>query len=274
MASGDYLAYTFDSKEEVFNALLSLYPFESFQETDDGLIGYISVGALDAEAQTGIEELCIAHEVKHSTEIIKPQNWNAQWEASFQPVAVRDFCRIRADFHEAVAGYTHDIVINPKMAFGTGHHETTWMMIDAMSKMDLTGSRVLDFGCGTGVLAILAERLGAGAIDAIDIETESYDNTIENAEINGCSKITTYCGELPVLADKVYDVILANINRHVLLTTTEMLHSMLADDGQLLLSGILGEDENLVLERYATAGFKTVSVAERGNWRCNALVKA
>ena len=271
MASGDYLAYTFDSKEEVFNALLSLYPFESFEETDGGLIGYIAAEAVDGETEAGIKELCGKHGVSHTTEVIKPQNWNAQWEASFKPVAVRDFCRIRADFHEAVAGFEHDIVINPKMAFGTGHHETTWMMIDKMSSMNMGGRSILDFGCGTGVLAILAERLGATAIDAIDIETESYENTIENADINGCSKITAYCGELPLLAGKKYDVILANINRHVLLHTADMLYGMLLDGGQLILSGILAEDKTLVLNRYTSAGFVNAVVAERGNWRCIAL---
>ena len=268
MASGDYIAYNFDSKEEIFNALLSMYPFASFEETDDGLIGYISAEELTDEVKGQVADLCVQHKVTATTNIIKPQNWNAQWEASFQPVEIEKFCRIRADFHEAVSGYTHDIVINPKMAFGTGHHETTWMMIKAMSSIDFTERSVFDYGAGTGVLAILAEKLGSQDIDALDIEVESFENTIENAEINNCSHITSIHGELDKIDGKIYDVILANINRHVLLTTASKLYDSLKTDGTLLMSGILRQDIQLITECYTDAGFKVAEIMERGNWRC------
>ena len=269
----NYIAYNLESNDEVLMALLSQYPFASFEELDEGMIGYISEADHDDETIAGIASICKDRDVVFSTNIIEPQNWNAQWEASFQPVEVRKFCRIRADFHPQVEGFEHDIVINPKMAFGTGHHETTWMMIDAMSKIDFSNKSVLDFGAGTGVLAILAEKLGSKHNDAIDIEEESYLNTIENAEINNCARVASYEGELPRLADNTYDIILANINRHVLLTTADQLFTMVRDQGTLLLSGILSTDETLIVECYKTAGFDLVDVASRGNWRCIQLKK-
>lgn len=272
-SSEKYVAYHIGGTGELLVALLSQFPFESFEERDTETIGYIAEQSLTAEMKAEILEICEGRAVSCTTEVIEPQNWNAQWEASFQPVEINAFCRIRADFHEAVDGYAYDIVINPKMAFGTGHHETTWMMIDAMSTLPLKDKSVLDYGCGTGVLAILAELMGAAPIDAIDIEQESFENTKDNAVINGCTKIAAHCGELSMLAENKYDIILANINRHVLLAQAEQLHTMLENGGTLLLSGILGQDLELIEGHYTAVGFVVEEVKERGNWRCIHLSK-
>ena len=272
-SSEKYVACHIGGTGELLVALLSQFPFESFEERDTETIGYIAEQALTTDIEAEIQQVCKDKDISYTAKIIEPQNWNAQWEASFQPVEIRTFCRIRADFHEAVAGYTHDIVINPKMAFGTGHHETTWMMIDAMSTLPLKDKAVLDYGCGTGVLAILAELMDPAPIDAIDIEQESFENTKDNAVINGCTKVVSYCGELSMLAGKKYDIILANINRHVLLAEAGHLHQMLSEGGTLLLSGILGQDLELIEAHYTAAGFAVEDVKERGNWRCIRLTK-
>lgn len=262
----NYVAYTFDKVDDVMVAMLSMYPFASFEEKEESTIGYIAQSDLSVDIIEGIASTCTQLTVTYVTEVIEPQNWNAQWEASFQPVEIDKFCRIRADFHEKDDAYEYDIIINPKMAFGTGHHETTYMVMQKMSKMNLSGKSILDFGCGTGVLAILAEKLGAAAIDAIDIEEESYLNTKENAEINGCQRITAYEGVIDSLAGRSYDAILANINRHVLLTTADTLFAMLNSGGNLLMSGILKEDFNLVVETYTQVGFKLQEISEKGDW--------
>lgn len=273
MATGDYISYIFDTQNELFLAFLSLYPFESFEETNYGTIAYISEFKNTTGVQKEVEDLCTKYSVKYEIKVIEPQNWNAKWEASFQPVEINKFCRIRADFHPSVAGYKHDIIVNPKMAFGTGHHETTWMMIDAMSYIKFENKTVFDYGCGTGVLAILAEKLGSKKIDALDIEVESYENTKENAAINKCGYITPLKGELNEVNGKSFDVVLANINRHVLLKNVTSLFEMLNEDGVLLLSGILGEDIELVTKTYKTVGFTILEVRKRGNWRCIKLTK-
>ncbi len=268
-----YNSYTIQSTSEIIVGLLSVYPFESFEERDDFMIAYIPEDALTEDVMLEIEDVLNRFDVSFTIETIEPQNWNALWESSFEPVVVDDFCVIRADFHIKQENVEHDIIINPKMAFGTGHHETTYMMMSAMRNMTLTDKSVFDYGCGTGVLSILASKLNSGDIDAIDIEEESYENTIENAQINNVSNINVACATLETFDVKVYDIILANINRNVLLNSAAELYNRLADDGVLLLSGILEEDEILVSEKYKQSGFQLVKVYSKGYWKCIQLSK-
>lgn len=268
-----YKSYTIQSTSEIIIGLLSLYPFESFEERDDYMIAYIPEEELTEDVAKEIAEVLNRFDTTFSIETIEPQNWNALWEASFEPVIVDDFCMVRADFHKKMDSVEHDIIINPKMAFGTGHHETTYMMMSAMRNMTITDKTIFDYGCGTGVLAILASKLNSGHIDAIDIEEESYDNTIENAEINQVTNINVACATLETFDAKVYDIILANINRNVLLNSAAELHNRLTKDGVLLLSGILEDDEALVTEKYTTSGFNVVEVYSRGYWKCIRLSK-
>lgn len=266
-----YISYTIKSTDEEILGLLSRYDFEAFEERDEDMIGYIAEDVHTDRVRQEIEETLTARGVAWSTELIQPRNWNAEWEANFTPVVIDQFCVIRADFHPADPTITHDIIINPKMAFGTGHHETTHMMVSEMAKLDHKSKRVLDYGCGTGVLAILASRLEASSIDAIDIEEESYLNTIENSTTNQVTNITPYHGTLDLLLASRYEVILANINRQVLLDSASDLAKMLEPDGSLLLSGILVEDVQKITDAYAHAGLAVISHKQRGNWMCLTL---
>lgn len=268
-----YKAYTIQDNSEILVGLLSQYPFESFEEHDDHMIAYIPEDVCDDEIALDIKTTLLQQGVAYEVSIIEPQNWNALWEASFEPVTVDDFCEVRADFHPVNPAVKHDIIINPKMAFGTGHHETTYMMMSAMREIRLVGKNIFDYGCGTGVLAILASKLGATHIDAIDIEEESYDNTIENAEINAVQNIAVGCATLDSWPPKTYDVILANINRQVLLDSSDELFRRLSDNGDLLLSGILEDDVTLVRTCYEDAGFALIAEHSRGYWKCLLMTK-
>ncbi|MEE9438443.1 MAG: 50S ribosomal protein L11 methyltransferase [Saprospiraceae bacterium] len=263
-----YKSYTIQDTSEILLGLLSIYPFESFEEHDTHMIAYIKEDELDEITTLEIHNTINGLGIDYTIETIEPQNWNALWEASFDPVIIDEFCVIRADFHDTMPNIKHDIIINPKMAFGTGHHETTFMMISAMEKMGLSSKSVFDYGCGTGVLSILASKLGAHPIDAIDIEEESYNNTIENAQTNNVTNINVACSDLESFNVKEYDIILANINRKVLLFSADKLKTILKESGQLLLSGILDQDEKMIIDHYQSAGFTLLDKMEKGYWRC------
>lgn len=267
-----YYAYQIATEDEIVLALLSQFSFESFEEKEGEIVGYIARDKSKLE-HADIERLLVDRNITYSVEEIKPRNWNEEWEKSFQPVKIDNFLMIRADFHPHDASYDHDIIINPKMAFGTGHHETTYMMSLMMREIDFQDKVVFDYGCGTGILSILASQLGASKIHAIDIEEPSYHNTIENAEINRIDNIEAHQATLETFDGDGYDIILANINRTVLLNSADDLLNRLKSDGYILLSGILREDESLIMDRYTTAGFKSIKKLERGNWLCFLMQK-
>ncbi|AEE53596.1 50S ribosomal protein L11 methyltransferase [Haliscomenobacter hydrossis] len=266
----NYLQYTFPATpdlQEILVALLGDLPFDTFEEGSENLMAFVpmpaDVAALSAEVQEIVEPLGVGFSVQE----IPYQNWNVIWESNFQPITVGDFCGVRADFHAPMEGVQHEIIINPKMAFGTGHHETTHMVMQLMADLDFRGKRVFDFGCGTGILAILAAKLGAVAIDAVDIEPPSFENTLENAKINGVSDVLhALLGDLSVVEGSGYDIILANINRGVILDAFPTLHQKLKQGGILLISGILKTDRELVLAEALQHGFSPVQSLEKGNW--------
>ena len=253
-------------------ALLAELDFDAFQETEIGFDTWILQNDFNTEKEKSVNNLKSLFTFSFDKKIIKNQNWNALWEADFHPIIVKEFCGIRATFHEPIQNVEHEIIIDPKMAFGTGHHETTFMMINMMQMVNFKHKKVFDFGCGTGILAILAERLKATEIDAIDIELPSYENSLENARINQTEKIEVYHGTLPKLAHKKYDIILANINRHVILDSFNTLKKMLSSEGILIISGILTTDQKLVEKSAFEAGFKTVTTLEKNNWICSRLM--
>jgi len=195
------------------------------------------------------------------------------WESNFQPIQIHDFCAIRADFHPANTSVKHEIVIHPKMAFGTGHHETTFMMMSTMETIPFANKKVLDYGCGTGILAILAAKLEADTVQAIDIDPLSYENTLENIEKNQSEGIHTMLGELEKMSDSDFDIILANINRNVIIANLPTLFSKLRPDGLLLISGILQTDETLVTSHIKNAGFLVLDTLNKGEWLCIKLKK-
>jgi ribosomal protein L11 methyltransferase len=266
---------------EVLLAFLGEGPFDTFQEVDSGLEAYCPAASHPAPLQTGegipdalLTALRARFDFDWEKTFVPGQNWNELWESNFQPVEVGDFCAVRADFHPPMPGFRWELVINPKMAFGTGHHETTWQCIAALEHLPLAGARVLDFGCGTGILAILASKLGASALEAVDIEEESHRNTLENADINGVENLTVRCGTLDQVQGRDFDGILANINRNVILDALPRLAQLTRPGGWLLVSGILEQDGEVVTQAATAAGFLKKTRTQRGNWLCIRLERS
>jgi ribosomal protein L11 methyltransferase len=271
----DYFRYDISCPAElaeILVAYLSDAPFDTFEDHENGLSVYLPARADVAAAEQALEELQQQFEFSWEKTFIAGQNWNEIWESNFHPVVVGDFCAVRADFHDPIPNVKWELVINPKMAFGTGHHETTWQCIAAMEHLPLSGKKVLDFGCGTGILAILASKLGASEIEAVDIEAESYRNTLENCSVNSVHNVVTRCGTLDAVEGHDFDGILANINRHVILEALPALARLLRPQGWLLISGILLSDETLVTAAAEEAGFEKKWVTTRGNWICGGFI--
>ena len=242
-----YIGYEFKVEPlqpgvEILIAELGYAGFESFVETQEGATAYIQKEEWNADILEDIQILN-SEEFKITFEFneIEQINWNKEWEKNFSPIVVDDVCAVRAPFHDTF-DTQYDIIIEPKMSFGTGHHETTHMMIQHILKNDFKGKSVLDMGCGTGVLAILAELKGAKPIDAVDYDNWCYLNSLENVERNNCQHITVIEGDASALQGKTYDVIIANINRNILMQDMKRYVSCLNDNGILFLSGFYNDD--------------------------------
>lgn len=268
-----YAIKTDPETADILVAFLSESPFDTFEESSDGLHAYAPASASAQDIEALLSDLQVQFDFTWEKELIPGQNWNELWESNFQPVIVDDFCAVRADFHLPIPGVKWELVINPKMAFGTGHHETTWQCIAAIEHLPIRGKKILDYGCGTGVLAILAAKEGAAEVEAVDIEVESYRNTIENSAANGVENITTRLGDISAVQGRDFDGILANINRHVILDSLPTLAQLLKPKGWLLISGILLTDEEIVTEAAKAAGFSKTSMKSRGNWLCGVFEK-
>ena len=261
-------------RSDLLLAWLEDFPFDAFQETGDGLFAFLSADEDPEAIAVQLDPLLRELGITCKREIIPAQNWNALWESNFSPVQVGMFCGIRADFHAPFQDVRHELVIQPKMAFGTGHHETTYMMIAFMETLPFQGAHVLDFGCGTGILAILAAKLGALHIDAVDIEEAATENTIENASVNQVAgQIAVFTGTLEAVLERLYDILLANINRNVILATLPSLYQRLSNGGTLLISGILETDRAHVFEAAQNAGFQINRFTGRGNWIAASLLR-
>jgi len=244
-------------------ASLSDYGFEGFEEGDKELKAYISETNFDIAAFT---EMVMPYGLNYDTHTIPSQNWNAVWEEQFEPVIVHDFVGIRAHFHTSLASkVAHEIVITPKMSFGTGHHATTFMMIEQMQYMDFTNKRVLDFGTGTGILAILSEKLGAAQVLAIDIDEWSIENAKENIARNHCNAIILQQADTIAIGAK-YDVILANINKNIILQNIQRIADCLTANGCLLVSGLLAEDEQDILAEINSLHLTHKNTIHRQQW--------
>ncbi|WP_299440172.1 50S ribosomal protein L11 methyltransferase [uncultured Aquimarina sp.] len=271
MTTPIYIGYYFTIKPlqpatEILIAELGYAGFESFVETEKGMEAFIQKEEWNKSILDDIHILSSEEfEITYTTEEIEQVNWNKEWEKNFTPIMVDNMCSVRAPFHEK-PDVAYDIVIEPKMSFGTGHHETTHMMIQHLLKHDVEGKKVLDMGCGTGILAILAEMKGAKPIDAIDIDNWCYLNTIENVERNNCKHITAYEGESSLLVDKQYDVVIANINRNILLKDISVYAATLTDGGSLFLSGFYKEDLEMITKECATYNLMFQECYERNNW--------
>lgn len=273
-----YLGYTFtitpiEPGREILIAELGYAGFESFVETENGCIAYIQKEEAFPDGTINfpllLEEIQIIRSeefsITYTAEEIQQVNWNQEWEKHFDPIEVDGRCQVRAPFHEST-NMEYEIVIEPKMSFGTGHHETTHMMLKHLLKLDVKGKKTLDMGCGTGVLAILAEKRGAQPIDAIDIDNWCYLNSIENASRNQCKHISVAEGDATLLKDQSYEVIIANINRNILLQDIATYANCLKNDGILLLSGFYTEDIPLISEKCNEYGLYFQENYERNNW--------
>ncbi len=262
-----YILHSTETNNEILLAFISEAGFDSFELTENGLLAYLKNDDDQSIIETTLDELMQRFPFKYDKETIAYKNWNEIWESNFSPVIVDDFCIIRADFHKSQKGFQYEIIINPKMAFGTGHHETSYMMMQLMREIDFHNKEVLDFGAGTGILSILASYKGANSILAIDIEEESYLNTIENANKNKIDNIQSIHGILSDIEPlNQYNIILANINRNVLLESARSLMAYCKQPTTLLLSGILRTDIDLVRTRYQEVGFKFEEMIFKGEW--------
>tara|TARA_B100000767_G_scaffold273917_1_gene305422 strand:+ start:4977 stop:5813 length:837 start_codon:yes stop_codon:yes gene_type:complete len=258
---------------EILTAKLAQIGFESFVELDNGLEAYISQKDWNEELFLQIQFLKNPDfSIEYKIHTIAPKNWNKLWESDFKPIIIGNRCAIRADFHDPIEA-DYELIITPKMSFGTGHHQTTYMMIQYILDLDLVGSKVLDMGCGTGVLAILAIKKGASHADAIDVESWCYENTKENALLNNCSDIDPYKGDSSLLKYKKYDVIIANINKNVLLQDIPVYASSLNKEGVLLISGFYTADIKDIQQVSETVNLKYRSYLERDNWLAVKFIK-
>jgi len=251
---------------EILIAELGYAGFESFVETEDGVTAYIQKDEWNASILDDVQILNSEEfKIDFTFSDIEQTNWNEEWEKNFNPIVVDNICSVRAPFHEK-PNTQYDIIIEPKMSFGTGHHETTHMMIQHILKNDFTNKSVLDMGCGTGVLAILAEIKGAKPIDAVDYDNWCYLNSLENVERNKCKNITVIEGDASVLKDKKYDIIIANINRNILLNDMETYVSCLNKNGLLFLSGFYNDDIPVIQEVCEKYLLKFDEKLERNHW--------
>ena len=258
-----------EEQGEILSAYLADFPFESFDYADEMLNAYIQQTEL-GECQAEIEELLHNEGIlDYYFEDIEQQNWNAVWESNFEEVEVRDKVLIRAPFHEARPNYPGlEVIIQPKMSFGTGHHATTRLMIEMMLGMELNGKRVLDMGSGTGVLAIVAAKLGSEKVLAVEIDNMAEESVRENIELNNTSHcIESICGDASAIAGREFDIVLANINRNILLADMEAYVATLQNGGSLVISGFLEEDIEPLTKRAKALGLKQVGHLACQEWR-------
>ncbi|MBO9683628.1 MAG: 50S ribosomal protein L11 methyltransferase [Flavisolibacter sp.] len=255
-----------EEQQEILISQLSDLGADGFEQTGNYLIAYFNENMFKSYE---VNELL--KDYSFTTNTIEEKNWNEVWESNFEPVVVNNFCAIRAEFHQPITTVEHEIIITPKMSFGTGHHATTYMMIEQMQHIDFKDKMVFDFGTGTGILSILAEKSGASNIAAIDVDDWSIANAKENIERNNCSKISVnLSSQIP---KQKFDIVLANINRNVILSYLPELNACLKENSYLLLSGLLTSDEKDIMEACSSHNLRLLKHTERNNWISLLLVK-
>lgn len=251
---------------EVLVAELAERGYESFVETDDGLEAFIQEPDFSESLTDGLTAASMTDEFSAEHELIPDENWNAEWEKNFDPTAIDNKILIRAPFHDEKPGFEYTIIIEPKMSFGTGHHGTTYLMLEEMYDMDLYGKRILDMGSGTGVLAIFACMKKAAEVDAIDIDEWAFDNIAYNIALNHVS-LNAFRGGAELLAERpAYDVILANINRNILTRDMGEYNEVLHQGGEILFSGFYESDFREIDEAASEFGWKLANKRTRNEW--------
>jgi ribosomal protein L11 methyltransferase len=267
----DYLEFQFQPLEgvdtEIVMAYLGQLPFSSLWE-DDLIKAYLAKEEFSEGISQSLNDM-IGQWIKRYDVVDLPHiNWNEQWESGFSPVEIDDYCRIYASFHPEKEGFQYQVLIDPKMAFGTGHHETTYMMVAMLRDIDVNDKLVLDFGTGTGILGILASMMGAQQVEANDIEEEAVENTQLNAQLNKVLNLNVKLGDLEVVPQQPYDLVLANINRRVLLASLQHLKALMTKEADLLISGVLIADKPLMEAAIDLGGLDIIRSSEKGEWMC------
>lgn len=260
---------------DILSSLLGEIGYDSFVDTESGLLAYIPENIFDINNLNSIEIPInnVNVNITYKTQRIETKNWNAEWEQSYEPIIVEEQCIVRAPFHAIENKYKYDIVISPKMSFGTGHHETTFLILKEILTLDLENKTVLDMGCGTGILAILASMRGAKQVTAIDNDDWVIDNVLENIEINKTSNVSVLIGDFNIEFPLIYDVIFANINKNALLQGLANLSKVIKKDGLLILSGLYIADKEAMLKEAAKQGFAFVSDSVKGKWIALKFIK-
>ena len=248
---------------EIVIAFLAEIGYDSFSEIDSGLKAYIVSNKFD---ESLLKEIISKISFEYLFSEIKDQNWNAVWESNFEAVVIADRCIVRAPFHKADKKYEMDIIIEPRMSFGTAHHETTEMMIEWTLETDLKNKTVLDMGCGTGILAIIASKKGASEVVAIDNDEWAYNNSLENIQRNNTTDIDVYQGDASLLGNKKYDIIFANINRNILLKDLPAYVNCLNQNGMIFLSGFYEIDIEVIEELANKLQLKIASIKLKNGW--------
>lgn len=277
----DYIEVHFyiePDEEFLFDALagmLSEIGFESFVPNGSGIDAYIQEKYFDEnKVKETIETFPFTASIDYKSSYIESKDWNEEWEKNyFEPIVIGNECVIHSSFHKNVPAAKYDIIINPKMAFGTGHHETTSLVIEYLLHMDLTGKKLLDMGCGTSVLAILAKMRGAKQLTAIDIDTWCVDNSLENIALNNVTDIDVQLGDAALLKNKHFDIIIANINRNILLADMSQYAACLPVGGELYMSGFYKEDISKIEEEAQKNGLVFKAFKEKNNWVAVKFIK-
>jgi len=260
---------------DVLMSQLAEIGFESFMEIESGLEAFIQAKLYD-ESQFEFVLSSFSEDFSFSVdnELIKSQNWNEEWEKNyFEPLVIGGECMIRAPFHTTFPHAKYEIIIEPNMAFGTGNHETTATIIESILQNDLTGKTILDMGCGTGILSILASMKGAKQITAIDIDNWSFEGTLENAKLNNIKNIEAKLGDANSLGDKTFDLIFANIHKNVLLNDMQAYYEVLNPEGTLIMSGFYTEDIPDIKAKAESLGMKDAGFVEKNNWVAHSFTK-
>lgn len=277
-----YTAVTFTSptmeewQKDLLIAELANLGFDTFEDQDQGFVAYIPDSNLDIQAlETVLLTEAVGYDISYSVQELENKNWNQEWESNFSPIVVDDQCYVRATFHEDKPSYPYQIIIDPKMSFGTGHHQTTSMMLSFILENEFQGKEVLDMGCGTGILAILASKKGANNILAVDFDPICVESVIENKLLNGVENIEAKLGSKDAIEGKHFDVILANINRNILLDQFETYSSDLSNTGELYISGFYdGEDLTILTEKAESLGFQFMEKKVLDTWCAAKFIKA
>jgi len=247
---------------------LSEIGFDTFEEVDFGFKAYIPFGVFDSVKLDGLlSGFRNVFSFRYESTLVPQKNWNELWESNFEAITITDKILVRATFHQPRAGFPCEIVIDPKMAFGTGHHQTTAMMLELLLENNVAGKTVLDMGCGTGILAIMASKLGALAVIAIDNDPVCYESTIENTRLNHIGNVIALCGSKEIIPDEQFDIILANINRNILTDQLERYAQILKPGGEIYLSGFYEiPDLAIIISEASKYGLKYVDHKKNGDW--------